>query len=113
MIRRGRYKYIHSEIDPPLLFDVDADPHELRNLVGSSAAQAMERMFREEVACKWDSGALTEEILLSQRRRRLVQSALSRGQPVNWEYNLSEEISCFRGQTSYNEWAFSSIDERQ
>ena len=32
MIRRGRYKYIHCDTDPALLYDTDADPQEQTNL---------------------------------------------------------------------------------
>ena len=32
MIRRGRFKFIHSPVDPDQLFDLHADPHERRNL---------------------------------------------------------------------------------
>ena len=31
-IRRGRWKYVHCDIDPPMLFDMDADPDELQGL---------------------------------------------------------------------------------
>lgn len=32
MIRRGRWKFIYSPVDPPQLFDVDSDPEEATNL---------------------------------------------------------------------------------
>ena len=32
MIRHGRYKYVHYVGMPPMLFDLDADPHERRDL---------------------------------------------------------------------------------
>ena len=32
MIRRGQYKYIHSAVDDPQLFNVTNDPDELMNL---------------------------------------------------------------------------------
>ena len=33
MIRRGKWKFIYSLIDPPMLFDVEADPLEATNLI--------------------------------------------------------------------------------
>ncbi len=36
-IRDGRYKFVHCEIDPPQLFDVDADPLEKTNLAAHPA----------------------------------------------------------------------------
>lgn len=37
MIRHGRYKYIHYVGMPPMLFDLEADPHERRDLACESA----------------------------------------------------------------------------
>src|SRR6185436_8034695 len=37
MIRRGQYKYVHYVGMPPMLFDLDADPHE-RNDLGRDPA---------------------------------------------------------------------------
>jgi choline-sulfatase len=39
MIRHGKWKYIHYVVLPPMLFDLDADPHE-RNDLGRDAAYA-------------------------------------------------------------------------
>ena len=40
MIRRGRYKYICCETDPPLLYDIVADPAEHRNLADPAEHRA-------------------------------------------------------------------------
>jgi choline-sulfatase len=37
MIRRGPWKYIHCEVDPPQLFDVSSDPFERENLADDPA----------------------------------------------------------------------------
>lgn len=37
MIREGRYKYVHYVAYPPQLFDLQADPEELRDLAGDPA----------------------------------------------------------------------------
>ena len=42
MIRRGRFKFVHSSADPDQLYDLEADPLELRNLA-ESAEQARNR----------------------------------------------------------------------
>ena len=39
MIRRGRYKFIHAAQDPCLLFDVQDDPRELRDLADAPEYQ--------------------------------------------------------------------------
>lgn len=40
-IRDARYKYVHFAALPPLFFDMEADPHEFRNLAGEAAYQPL------------------------------------------------------------------------
>jgi len=84
MIRRGRWKYIWSMIDPPLLFDLEADPMELTNLAGRPDIAETERAFEEEVSQRWDVEALNQAVLLSQRRRLYVLDALNKGARADW-----------------------------
>ena len=41
MIRHGKYKYIHYVGLPPMLFDLDADPHERKDLGGDPGCKAV------------------------------------------------------------------------
>ena len=41
MIRHGRYKYIHYVGMPPMLFDLDADPHERTDLGRDAASRSI------------------------------------------------------------------------
>ncbi|KAL5355101.1 alkaline-phosphatase-like protein [Aspergillus floccosus] len=157
MIRRGRWKFVYSLIDPPMLFDLETDPRETVNLVaglsmptptptaaaaapapvktlaaptptgptalptpadspsGSPAPQRngtafpfprapspaksqshglpattepakLLAHFTEEVHARWDLEAIRNDVLRSQRRRRLVYSALIKGTPSIWDY---------------------------
>ncbi|KAJ5272964.1 Choline-sulfatase [Penicillium angulare] len=159
MIRRGRYKFIYSTIDPPMLFDVAADPYEKNNLVaglpipsiGQNRAPVSQlkplnpvavpatlptpsdtphaspipqravdgsasfpfptptpprtpspakfpalpetgdpvkllAYFYEEVTTRWDLEKVRQDVLTSQRRRRLVYSALIQGTPQVWDW---------------------------
>ncbi|PYH46936.1 putative choline sulfatase [Aspergillus saccharolyticus JOP 1030-1] len=149
MIRRGRWKFVYSLIDPPMLFDVVADPQERVNLVaglsdpsklvaahgktslvghpaplptpgdfprvsrgadGTSSfpfptpprtpspskhssvlpqtndPATLLAHFIEEVHTRWDLEQIREDVLRSQRRRRLVYSALIKGVPSIWDY---------------------------
>lgn len=155
MIRRGRWKFIASLIDPPMLFDLQTDPEEKVNLVAGmqepaqappaakpvAAKQAPLQLnptslptpadtprgsplpqraqtasfpfptpprspspakmpampettdpakllayFTEEVNARWDLERIKEDVLRSQRRRRLVYSALIKGVPSIWDY---------------------------
>ena len=86
MIRRGRYKFIHSSQDPALLFDLQADPDELENLAAAPQHQALTAAFMDEARSRWDMPALHAQVLASQRRRRFVYAALSQGKLHSWDH---------------------------
>jgi choline-sulfatase len=86
MIRRGPWKFIHAPGDPDQLFDLAADPDELCNLAARAAPPASLAAFRAEAAARWNLVALRNEVLESQRRRRLVAEALRCGRRTAWDY---------------------------
>ena len=86
MLRRGRWKYVHSPADPDQLYDLRVDPEELRNLAADPASAETVAAFRAEVGRRWDMPALDRAVRDSQRRRRLVDAALSTGVTKPWDY---------------------------
>lgn len=86
MVRRGRYKYIYGEEDPPLLFDLEADPHELDNLAGDPGLAKVEADLNEEVFRQWNPKALREDIWQSQRRRLWLAKVLTTGRHTPWDW---------------------------
>jgi choline-sulfatase len=86
MLRRDRWKYIHSPGDPDLLFDVEADPDEQHDLAADDDHAELLASFATEVAGRWDLERLDRDVRQSQRRRRTVTSALEQGQPVDWDF---------------------------
>ena len=112
MTRRGNYKYIGSEEDPALLFDVEADPDERINLAADPEYRDVVDQFRSETAQKWDSAALTERIKLSQRRRRMVLKGNEYGQAPRWNHGESptDKVQWYRGEEGYNAWAFNYLE---
>jgi choline-sulfatase len=91
MIRRGRHKFIHCPADPDQLYDLSQDPDELRNLAGSDPQSAGQ--FRAQVSERWSLESLNAQVLASQRRRRLVASALRLGRRTPWDYQPTIDAS--------------------
>ncbi len=89
MIKRGRYKFVHSPVDPDQLYDLLDDPEELRNLTAVPEQATRVRELREEVARRWDMAALTLQVLASQRQRHLVNDALRVGRYTPWDFQPS------------------------
>ncbi|WP_322979933.1 choline-sulfatase [Pseudomonas sp. C11] len=87
MIRRGPWKFVYSEQDPLLLFNLDSDPQELHNLAESSEHKGILAGFLAEARERWDIPAIHAATLASQRRRRLVAEALSQGKLTSWDHH--------------------------
>jgi choline-sulfatase len=86
MIRRGPFKYIHCDSDPPLLFNVGSDPLERTNLADDPDDADTATAFATEVTKRWDSDAIRERVLRSQRARRTLHAAMSRAPLNSWDY---------------------------
>ncbi|MEK8081972.1 choline-sulfatase [Pseudomonas sp. XK-1] len=86
MIRRGEWKFIYSEQDPLLLFNLRHDPQERENLADSAEHQGVLGEFLAEARARWDMPAIHAATLASQRRRRLVAEALSLGKLSSWDH---------------------------
>ena len=86
MVRQGRFKLISSLSDPPLLFDLKADPLEHHNLATDPEYEAIVGELAALVAQRWDLEELNDRVLASQRERRIVHDSLSVGEYHPWDY---------------------------
>ncbi|KAM0335294.1 hypothetical protein ACHAQA_000339 [Verticillium albo-atrum] len=101
MIRRGEWKYITCPTDGVQLFNLKHDPLELRDLAklskkGAQSEHEKEALevldaFNAEAAARWDFDAITKQVVLSQRKRRLVWSALLKGAFTSWDHNPNDD----------------------
>ena len=86
MIRRGPWKFIYSQDDICMLYHLPSDPAERSNLATDPQHSATLQAFMDEATQRWNFGALHQQVLDSQRRRRLVFSALTKGKLTSWDH---------------------------
>jgi choline-sulfatase len=85
MIRRNRFKFLHSNVDPDQLFDLQDDPHELHNIANEQNDLVSD--LRSEINRHWgDLHLLHNQVLASQRRRLFVAKALATGSFTSWDW---------------------------
>jgi choline-sulfatase len=92
-IREGQWKFIHCTLDPDQLYDLDADPKELRNLAADPAYADVVADFRARVAARWDMDAFDKEVRESQARRWVVYEALRNGAYYPWDHQPLQKAS--------------------
>lgn len=92
-LRYGKWKYVHCDLDPPMLFDMDTDPHELNNLASEPAHAGTAGVLAEKVRQRWDLAAFDAEVRQSQARRHVVYPALRSGSFYPWDYQPLQQAS--------------------
>ena len=85
-IRDGRFKFVHCEIDPPQLFDLESDPRELRNLAADPAHADLVADFMAKVRARWDMAGFDAAVRESQARRWVIYPALRNGAYYPWDF---------------------------
>ena len=93
MIRRGRWKFIHSPADPDQLYDLANDPDELRNLSQAPEHAPLVAQLLQEVATRWDLATIEQDVIASQRRRRVVAAANATGTLHSWDWQPPRDAS--------------------
>ena len=83
MIRRGSEKFVWPMPDPPQLYDLAADPHELHNLASTHPGAAA---YQTEVHATWDVAQIDAAVRTSQRARACVDRALRQGRYTSWDF---------------------------
>jgi choline-sulfatase len=92
-MREGKYKFVHCEIDPPQLFDLESDPLERVNLAADPAHAQIVEGFMVKVRSRWDMAAFDAAVRESQARRWVVYPALRNGAYYPWDFQPLQKAS--------------------
>ena len=93
MLRRGRWKFIHTSVDPDQLFDLADDPRELINRATDPAAADVVAAFKSAIAARWNLTAFDAAVRESQTQRHLIHAALRHGQYFPWDFQPLQKAS--------------------
>ena len=86
-LRDGRFKLNHCDLDPPQLFDLDADPNERTNLAEDPAHADRLADLTARIHARWDLKRFDTEVRQSQSRRLIVYEALRQGRYRPWDHH--------------------------
>ena len=92
-LRDGRHKLVLCAADPPQLFDLEADPHELHNLASDAEHAEVMRRLTALAEARWDLARFDEDVRASQARRHLIYAALRNGAYFPWDYQPLRQAS--------------------
>jgi choline-sulfatase len=84
MIRQGRYKYHYIHGHDPLLFDMEDDPNELRNLANENMLADVRTSLETRLCQNYDPDEVDARVRASQRRRFFIAKA-NKGKAM-WDY---------------------------
>ncbi|HLP67209.1 MAG TPA: choline-sulfatase [Rhizobium sp.] len=92
-LRAGPYKLTLCEKDPPLLYDIEADPDELQNLAEDPRHEEALARLTAECGKRWNLRAFDAAVRESQARRWVVYTALRNGSYYPWDYQPLQKAS--------------------
>ncbi len=92
-IRDGRYKLSVCEQDPPMLFDLEADPLERDNLASDPQHAEVLASLKEQINTRWNLTSFDTSVRESQARRWVVYKALRNGAYYPWDYQPLQKAS--------------------
>jgi choline-sulfatase len=78
-------KLVDVRTQPSILFDLQADPFEIKNLFEDLNYGEREKKLRAKLEADWDADRVKSEVIRSQTRRRIINNAAYDTQVPNWD----------------------------
>ncbi len=92
-LRDGKFKLTLCDVDAPMLFDLDADPKELKNLASDPAYAQTLAHLTAQAEKRWNLASFDAAVRESQARRWVVYEALRNGAYYPWDYQPLQRAS--------------------
>jgi choline-sulfatase len=73
MVRQGRHKLVHDDGWPPALYDLDADPDEIRDISGEPAMRPILDRLLAQAFEDWDPERIGAEMELARARTAMIR----------------------------------------
>jgi choline-sulfatase len=71
-LREGKFKYVYSHTAEEHLYDIDADPFEMSDLIFSPSHFEVKTRLQSKIMSFWDPVTIEKEVLRSQARRKIA-----------------------------------------
>jgi choline-sulfatase len=92
-LRDGKFKLTLCDKDAPMLFDLEADPKELKNLATDPAYAETLAHLTAQAEKRWNLASFDAAVRESQARRWVVYEALRNGAYYPWDYQPLQRAS--------------------
>jgi choline-sulfatase len=83
---RDGIKYIHCRTDPPMMFDLNSDPDETKNIATDPSYSKLANEMKAQIDKRWNYDELENKVIRSQKRRLFVQDTLLKGKWTGWDH---------------------------
>jgi len=93
MIRDGRYKLVVSAAYPDILFNLDDDPNESKNLAENSNYAEVLAELKEKLFTNYDLADLKQNVIANQKQRRVIEKAVGQGKIVDYTFQTEDKYN--------------------
>lgn len=93
IVRKGDWKYVACEGDPPQLYNLEQDPDELANLAGSPRVAEIERELAGLLETNWSAADIKREMVRSAQQRLFIHETRAAAGGPAWDYEPRKDAS--------------------